>query len=314
VELRALPELDLLVVADLSAQRRLLTYDVSDCGQPAPLGSLTLAQPAHEFYLWYDGDQVLAYLAAFDHVPPSVIVVNLTDPAEPVEVARWLAADDGVPGIAHSLSVSPDGATAYLAMWKGGFVVADLDLPRISVVRGADASFVPAKVANTHSAVLLRDPRYVLLASEVFKCPFAGLTIADIGDPSRPEIVSEFTLPANRCEDLPPGGPVYSPHNPLVAGDIAFVAWYGAGVQAVDLSHPHAPRRVGQYVPTEEGAAPRSYLGTYPVQTFSYPILRDGLLYVVDSQSGLHVLRYTGPRAETLAPLGWVESNRSVLQ
>jgi hypothetical protein len=313
VEVRVMPGLDLLVVADVAGNRKLLTFDVSDCSQPVPLGSLTATQPAHEFYLWSDGSRVLAYLGTFANVPPNLIVVDLTDPTQPREVATWKAGDEGVPGILHSLSVSPDGSTAYLAMWKGGFVVAGIDLPQVAVKRGPDGGFAPAQVPSVHSAVPLQDPQFVLLASEVFSCPFAGLSIADISDPSHPTIISQFTLPENRCTNLPPGGALFTPHNPLVAGDLGFVSWYGAGVQAVDLSDPRAPRRVGQFVPTGEGAAPRGLMDTYPVQMLSYPILRDGLLYVVDSQSGLYVLRYTGPGAERLVQLGWVESNRSVL-
>jgi hypothetical protein len=311
VELRVLPDLNLLVVVDLSPAATLATYDVTDCMQPVRLGSLILAHPAHEFYLWRDGERVLAYVGTFDHYPPYLLVIDLTDPAQPVEVGRWSAADEGVAGILHSLSVSPDGSTAYLAMWHGGFVVAEIALPEIRVVRDADGIFTPALFPNTHSAVPLADPRYVLLASEVFKCPFEGLAIADIADPAHPQIVAHFRLPENRCDDLPPGG-VFTPHNPLVVGDMAFVSWYGAGVQAIDLSDPYAPTRVGQFVPSGEGAAERSYLGTYPVQMCSYPIWRDGLIYVVDSQSGLYVLRYTGPGSDALLDVPWAEGNVTI--
>ena len=47
--------------------------------------------------------------------------------------------------------------------------------------------------------------------------------------------------------------------------------------------------RVGQYVPDGTGAAASSYLGSYPVQLWSFPILRNGLLYISDIQSGLHL-------------------------
>jgi hypothetical protein len=313
VEVRTLADLDLLVVADLSSRSLLLTYDISNCAEPAPLGSLRLPHAAHEFYLWRDRSRVLAYGATFTRVSPTLVVIDLTDPAEPVEVARWTAADDGVPGILHSLSVSPDGARAYLAMWDGGFVVAEVDLPRIEVARGFDGGFSPAAFANTHSAVALQDPNFVLLASEVFSCPFNGLAIADVSDSAYPEIVSRFSLPENRCENLPGAGAVFTPHNPLVVGELAFVSWYAAGVQAVDLSDPSAPRRTGQFVPTGEDAAPRSLLGSYPVQMFSYPILRNGLLYVADSQSGLYVLRYTGLRAGQLEDVTQAEGNVTIL-
>jgi hypothetical protein len=308
VELRTLPDLNLLVIADLSPAAMLMTYDVTDCAQPVRRGTFTLPHAAHEFYLWRNEERVLAYAGTFSYGRPSLLAIDLTDPAQPVEVGRWMAANEGVTGLLHSLSVSPDGTMGYLAMWHGGLVVVEIALPEIKVVRDADGTFSAAQFPNTHSAVRLADPRYVLLASEVFDCPFEGLAIADLANPAHPRIVAHFTLPENRCNDLPRGG-IFTPHNPLVVGSMAFVSWYGAGVQAVDLSDPLAPTRVGQFVPSGEGAAPRGPLSSYPVETFSYPIWRDGLIYVVDSQSGLYVLRYTGPGNDTLLDVPWAEGN-----
>jgi hypothetical protein len=79
------------------------------------------------------------------------------------------------------------------------------------------------------------------------------------------------------------------------------------------LRDPASPRRVGVFVPSGAGAAHGSYVGTYPAQLWSYPILRQGLLYVSDIQSGLHILRYTGPGAEALAGVAHAEGNVSVL-
>jgi hypothetical protein len=333
-EVRTLPERDLLVISDLSSHARLLTYDISDCAHPQLLGTLDMPQPVHEFYLWQGDGRVLFYGATFDHVPPNLIVVDLTDPAQPAQVATWSARDDGVSGIMHSLSVSRDGTQAYLAMWDGGFIVANVDLPHIVVARDAKGGFQPVAGENVHSAVALGDLPYVLLASEVFRCPFAGLDIVDISDPAHPQIVSHFALPENRCSNLPGGGAVLTPHNPLVVSSaptpggtadpdaaspdaehrvvLAFVSWYSAGLQAIDLGDPRAPQRVGQFVPAGDNVAPRSYLGSYPVQMCSYPIVRDGLIYVSDSIGGLYVLRYTGPHADWLAGISLAESNVTV--
>jgi hypothetical protein len=289
---------------------RLLTFDISDCRNPKALGEMTLPGPPHEFFLWQDASRVLAYATLFDHAPPSLVVVDLTQPESPTEVARWSAADDGAAGLLHSLSVTDAGDTAYLALWKGGFAVAEIDLPHIAIQRDASGAFAPARWTNTHSAVPMEGP-YVLIASEIYGCPFGRLAVVDISDPSHPVVASQLTIPENRCNDIPTGG-VFSPHNPLVVGHLAFSSWYAAGVQAFDLTDPLAPQRVGQFVPSREGAAATSLLGTYPVQTFSYPILRNGLFYVVDSQSGLYVLRYLGSGAEQLAQIRLAEGNVTI--
>ena len=44
-------DLALLVVADLSSQARLLTYDISDCARPRPLGSFQMPQPVQLYRL-----------------------------------------------------------------------------------------------------------------------------------------------------------------------------------------------------------------------------------------------------------------------
>jgi hypothetical protein len=311
VEVRAVPEHDLLVVADLR-QHKLFAFDISDCARPELRGSIQLPGSPHEFFLWYDRSRVLAYVALFDDAPPALVVVELTDTAHPREIARWSTAEEGARGILHSLSVSLDGSRAYLALWNGGFLVADMELPQIRLVRDPRGRFSAASFASTHSALPMADPSYVLLASEIFRCPFNGLALADISDPAHPHIVSEFKLPENRCTDLPPGEPVFTPHNPTAVGNLVFVSWYAAGIQAIDWSDPLAPRRIGQFVPLTEGAAPPSLLGDYPAQMFSYPILRDGLIYVVDSVSGLYILRYTGPGVEEVNAVPRAEGNLSV--
>ena len=159
----------------------------------------------------------------------------------------------------------------------------------------------------------MRDPRYLLLAQEISTCPFSGMRIIDISDPARPVAVSHMLLPENACTGIPAGG-TYSVHNPLVVGDLVLASWYAGGVQACDVSDPALPRRVGQYVPTGEGSGGQNLWGsTYPVAMFSYPIVRDGLIYVSDGQTGLHILRYTGPGREAIDSGAHVEGNVTLL-
>jgi uncharacterized repeat protein (TIGR01451 family) len=45
---------------------------------------------------------------------------------------------------------------------------------------------------------------------------------------------------------------------------------------------------------------------------WSYPIIRDGLIYVVDIRNGLYILRYTGPGAEEVAAISFLEGNSNL--
>jgi hypothetical protein len=323
IELRAVPDLNLLVVLNASTTLSVITYDIRDCVKPQPIGSLSLGNTPHEFYLWRDpqSPKRLLLFAAMFGGGTDLYVIDLTDPANPQRLADWRAAEEGAAGLLHSVSLSRDGARAYLALWSGGFLVADVSdfaagitNPRLRLIRDA-SGFAPLPSPAMHSAVLLADPRYVLLTQEVYTCPFAGLLIADISNEARPIVAGRFDLPENdpACDTLPQPDAVFTSHNPLVVGDLAFVTWYGGGLQALDLSQPAQPRRAGLFVPSGEGAASMSYIGSYPVQLWSYPILRQGLIYVSDIQSGLYVLKYTGAGAEAINQVPLSEGNVTVL-
>ena len=306
VELRALPERNWLVAAD-HGNDRLVTFDVSDCVAPRELGAIEMPGAPHEFHLWTDGERVLVFGAMFDHAEDDLTVVDITDPAAPQVAARWSAEDEGLGGLLHSVTVSADGRRAYLALWNGGVVVAEVDLPAVRVLRDEAGSVQAARFPAAHSAALLGDanrPQHLLVTSEIWRCPFSPAYVVSVADPARPHIVAQTALPENVCEGLPGEDAIFTAHNALVVGEVAFVSWFAGGVQALDVGDPAAPRRVGQFVPAGEGAAEASYVGRYPVQVWSYPLLDEGLLYVVDIQSGLYALRYTGPRAADVAAVG----------
>ena len=48
------------------------------------------------------------------------------------------------------------------------------------------------------------------------------------------------------------------------------------------------------------------------VVMWSYPIIKDGLIYVVDIRNGLYVLRYTGPFAGEVENTGFLEGNSNL--
>jgi hypothetical protein len=45
---------------------------------------------------------------------------------------------------------------------------------------------------------------------------------------------------------------------------------------------------------------------------WSFPIIRNGLIYVVDARNGLHALRYTGRRADEVARVRFLEGNSNL--
>ncbi|MFN8481429.1 MAG: hypothetical protein U0768_00045 [Anaerolineae bacterium] len=300
-------------------------YDIADCRAPRLVGEINLGAPPHEFYLWHDPNKpgrALVYLGMFGPTP-QMRVVDISDPARPTLYATWepdAAALRAMPGYQlHSLSLSLDGRRAYLAAWNGGFMLADTsDLaegkanPTVRLVTPpADHLRLPGG-ANVHSAVAIPGRDLVVLTSEIYgPCPYGWLHIADIADPARPQLRGEFKIAENdpaRCAEVTRAGGTYTAHDPLVLPHIAFVTWYTGGLQAVDLTAPDAPRALAQFRPTPPPVKrPETVLGPGHSFMWSYPILRDGLIYVADITGGLYVVRYTGPHADETQ--GRAESN-----
>jgi hypothetical protein len=62
-------------------------------------------------------------------------------------------------------------------------------------------------------------------------------------------------------------------------------------------------------VATEDPALSR---GPNKVVMWSFPIIRNGLIYVVDIRNGLYVLRYTGPHSDEVSKINFLEGNSNL--
>ena len=52
--------------------------------------------------------------------------------------------------------------------------------------------------------------------------------------------------------------------------------------------------------------------GPNKVVFWSYPIIRNGLIYAIDIRNGLYVLKYTGPHASEVAGINFLEGNTNL--
>jgi hypothetical protein len=53
-------------------------------------------------------------------------------------------------------------------------------------------------------------------------------------------------------------------------------------------------------------------LGGNAVEMWSYPVIKDGIIYVIDVRNGLYALRYTGVGEETITGEAFLEGNSSL--
>ena len=93
-------------------------------------------------------------------------------------------------------------------------------------------------------------------------------------------------------------------------------AWHSGGLQAIDVSDPGVPAQTGWFSPTPLGAVanedPALSRGPNKVVMWSFPIVKNGLIYVVDIRNGLYVLRYTGARSNEVSRVTFLEGNSNL--
>jgi hypothetical protein len=235
----------------------------------------------------------------------------------------------------HSLSVSNDGSRAYFALLNGGFAVVDVSdfaagapspRPRLITLNEARPTW-PGPGA--HSAVKMWGKNWVWVSDEVYGtatgsghgCPWGWARMVDISDPRVPTVKADFRLPENdpaTCAAWNPPRTSYSAHNPTLTPHIAFSTWHSGGMQAVSIQQARRPYQLAEFFPEPlpEVMLEDPRLSSDPdtgrnekVVMWSYPVIKDGLIYVIDLRNGLYILEYSGAFEKEVARIGFLEGN-----
>jgi hypothetical protein len=199
-----------------------------------------------------------------------LLMVDLSDPANPREAGRWLASSLGG-SFVHDLYVSEDGI-AYLCCWEIGLVILDVRDPANAVVLGRFA--YDRMTSHSVWVTTIGGRRVAINGDEDFG---AHMRIIDVEEPSHPTLISEFQL-----------RPEVSVHNIMAVGDQVVAAHYQDGVRVIDLHDPAHPVEAGYF---------NSWLGTgSPENGRSFyeggigVDVHDDLVYLADIERGLLVL------------------------
>ncbi len=239
----------------------------------------------------------------------------------------------------HSIGVSNDGTEVHLSFLGAGYLLLDSSevaagLPDAQITyKTPPENRVAWSNPGAHSSVPIFGTDVAFITDEVYGdalgsqhgCPWGWVRTIDISDPEQPEVIGEFRAEENEesyC-DTPAGrDPAntrytsFSAHNPTLTNNLAFVTWHSAGLEAIDLTDPTDLRRVGKFKPqplrevaTEDPALSE---GLDKVVMWSYPIVSDGLIYVLDVRNGLYVLEYTGPRRGPVSRIEFLEGNSNL--
>jgi hypothetical protein len=180
--------------------------------------------------------------------------------------------------------------------------------PLVAMVGVHSAVPVPNRPSLTRGNTKKR-PAWVVITEEwpFGPCPERGLRIINVESEITPMMVGALAQADSMVDNClaqpkPPGStirPMMHAHNPTVLPDLVFVGWLGHGVRAIDISNPFNPREVGHARPVPWG------------DVMTYPDIHNGLIYVGDNHTGLHVLRYTGPHADEVPKDAIYSSNRT---
>jgi hypothetical protein len=256
-------------------------------------------------------------LHGYTRVPPA---------PDPVQVPQ---------GGLHSLTVSNDGTRAYFALLAGGFAIVDVSdfaagvptpTPRLITINESRPVW-PGPGA--HSAVKLWGRDWAWVSDEVYGtataaghgCPWGWARLIDISDSKVPTVEAEYRIPENdpsTCATWNPPRTSYSAHNPTLTPHIAFSTWHSGGLQAVSVQNARRPYKLAQFIPDPLDTVlledPR--LSSDPdtgrnekVVMWSYPIIKDGLIYVVDLRNGLYVLKYSGAFEREVSRITFLDGN-----
>ena len=230
-------------------------------------------------------------------------IINISNPAQP-RLVRTLTTNNN--GWVHAFFIR--AGKMYTSGFNGNGLTEIYDITNIETLAPRLLGQVASGGAS-HSSWTSEDGNYLYVCRE-----FQGgdLRVYDIRNLAQPALVKVIT-----AADLGING--ITPHNPVVKGNLLFIAWYQAGTQVFDLSNPADPKRVGQYdsfapafvkaeadkeidllglnpddvvcgVEMSSGRAlPASYDGNWT----SYPLLGLDRVLVSDMNSGLYILDAT---------------------
>jgi hypothetical protein len=309
-------------VVDVSDPRRprvvwqggLKVFDISKPDKPREIAFLKMpGKGVHRMTYW---EAPFAYMSGSDDgfIDQFLVIVDLSEPARPVEVGRWwfpgqntgggetpswtpTQSHGGAPGAKRYALHHPliRGDRAYCGWWDAGLVILDIaDKSKPKFVSQLD--FGSDVSTATHTALPMPGRDVLVVTDEQLANDCKGMQtrvrVVDIADEMRPKVISELPVPDG---DFCSRGGRFGPHNlhemrpgTLADPNTVYVTWFNAGLRVVDISNASQPREVAHYVPT---APP----GRSSIQFNDVLVTADGLVYVTDRfTGGLYILERTG--------------------
>jgi hypothetical protein len=130
---------------------------------------------------------------------------------------------------------------------------------------------------------------------------------ADVTLEKTPTIVSTFQVPEESGHFCERGGR-FGPHasnesmDPVFYKKVAMIAYFNAGVRAIDVRNPYAPKEIAHYIPAITEATDKRCIKVdgkdrckTAIQTNNAETDDRGYIYIIDrANTGMHILELTG--------------------
>ncbi|MGN6459628.1 MAG: LVIVD repeat-containing protein [Pseudolabrys sp.] len=275
-------------------------YDVSKPHAPKLITEWrTVGGGVHRF----DFDGRYAYISptAEGYIGNIVMILDLADPANPVEVSRWWIPGQweaggeeypwenwASPRCHHPLR---HGNRLYVSYWHHGFVILDIS-DMANPVPIAHYNTSPAFPHPTHTCLVMPQPlkgRNIMVVADedVAKLWPAAPSFAwtyDITQERLPVPISTFQVPG-LDKDGSPQPAMTGCHQPSERfnGTIVPFAWFAQGLRLVDYADPFAPKEVGYFMPEAAPGADRASSNDVTIDD-------RGLIYLVDRVNGVDII------------------------
>src|SRR5258705_408642 len=257
-------------------------WNVADPANPVLVTRIGGLKDTHKS--WWECDTGIAFLVSGApdwRTRRMTQVYDLSDPAHPVKIR-----DFGLPG-------QEQGST--------GAVPTELHGP---ISTGAEGNRVYFGYGTNKGGFLqIVDEAILNECSE----PRQMVWFADVTVENRPMMISSFTVPESSGSFCERGGR-FGSHSanesmaPVYYKKMAFIAFFNAGVRALDIRDPYHPLEVGYFIPSITAATDKRCVTVdgkdrckVAIQTNNVETDERGYIYNVDrAHTGLHILELTG--------------------
>ena len=165
------------------------------------------------------------------------------------------------------------------------------------------AEFAKDKEGSKRDIVMLVDEAILNECGE----PRQMVWFADVSVETHPMVISSYTVPEASGSFCERGGRFGSHSSnesmdPIYYKKMAFIAFFNAGVRALDIRDPYHPKEVGYFIPAITAATDKRCVKVdgkdrckVAIQTNNVETDDRGYIYIVDrANTGLHILELTG--------------------